>query len=57
VLISVPAFDWLWSQHDETFGHLRRYTAERLERVVRAAGLVPERTTYTNALIFPATAL
>jgi len=57
VLVSVPAFEWLWSRHDETFAHLRRYTAARLERVVRAAGLLPERTTYTNALIFPAAAL
>jgi SAM-dependent methyltransferase len=57
LLIAVPAFEWLWSQHDETFGHRRRYTASRLQRVVRSAGLVPERTTYTNALVFPLAAV
>jgi hypothetical protein len=43
----------LWSQHDETFQHRRRYTASQLEAVVRAAGLEPERTTYLHAAIFP----
>jgi SAM-dependent methyltransferase len=57
MVISVPAFQWLWSQHDETFEHRRRYTAQRLEEVVRAAGMLPERTTYTNSLVFPVAAV
>jgi SAM-dependent methyltransferase len=57
LIISVPAFQLLWSQHDETFEHRRRYSARRLEAVIRAAGLTPERTTYTNCLIFPIAAL
>jgi SAM-dependent methyltransferase len=56
LLISVPAFQALWSQHDETFGHFRRYSARQLERVVRDAGLVPERITYTNSAVFPVAA-
>ena len=27
IVISVPAFQFLWSQHDETFEHRRRYSA------------------------------
>src|SRR5262249_55538090 len=53
VVIAVPAFQMLWSQHDVTFEHVRRYTAKQLVAVVRAAGLVPERVTYTNTLLFP----
>jgi SAM-dependent methyltransferase len=57
VVISVPAFQMLWSQHDVTFQHRRRYRASQLERVVRSAGLEPERITYTNALLFPVAAI
>ena len=32
VVVAVPAFSFLWSKHDETFEHYRRYTAARLER-------------------------
>ena len=53
VIIAVPAFQLLWSQHDVTFKHHRRYGAAQLERVARAAGLEPERTTFTNSLLFP----
>jgi len=52
-VIVVPAFPMLWSQHDETFQHRRRYTARGLESAVRAAGLMPMRTTYLHTLIFP----
>lgn len=54
VVIAVPAFQLLWSQHDVTFEHHRRYNAKQLEGVARAAGLEPERITYTNCLLFPA---
>lgn len=57
VVISVPAWQFLWSPHDETFGHKRRYTASELERQVRAAGLVPQRITYTHCFVFPIAAL
>jgi len=57
MIIAVPAFQALWSQHDETFEHRRRYTGKQLEAVARAAGLEPERTTYTNTIVFPAAAV
>ncbi len=53
MVIGVPAFRLLWSQHDETFQHVRRYSARQLEAVIRQAGLEPTRTTYTNSLLFP----
>jgi SAM-dependent methyltransferase len=52
LLVSVPAFQFLWSAHDEVLQHVRRYTAGRLERVLAAADLVVERVTYTNVVAF-----
>lgn len=57
VVIAVPAFQFLWSKHDETFEHRRRYSARQLDSVIRSAGLIPERTTYTHSLIFPLAAI
>jgi SAM-dependent methyltransferase len=54
LFVTVPAYAWLWSRHDEVLGHRRRYTAGRLRRVAEAAGLVVERLTYFNTLLAPA---
>lgn len=53
LILAVPAFQMLWSQHDETFQHFRRYRASQLRDVVEQAGMVAERITYTNTLTFP----
>jgi len=52
-LISVPAFQWLWSAHDVFLGHKRRYTIAALEETVRAAGLQVCASSYYYAAIFP----
>ena len=57
VLVSVPAFQGLWSPHDEVLHHLRRYTARGLRRVMNEAGFVVERLTYTNVAAFPPAAI
>ena len=57
LVISVPAFQLLWSQHDEAFQHRRRYSARQLRAAIEQAGLVVERTTYTNMLVFPVAAV
>lgn len=51
LVLTVPAYAWLWSRHDEFVGHRRRYGARRLRRVVEAAGFRVERLTYFNALL------
>jgi SAM-dependent methyltransferase len=53
VLISVPAFQFLWSGHDVFLEHRRRYTRAMLERTVTDAGLVVERSRYFFGLLFP----
>lgn len=52
-LISVPAFQFLWSGHDEFLEHRRRYTLTELENVVRRAGLRPRQSAYYFGLVFP----
>jgi SAM-dependent methyltransferase len=53
-VISVPAFPWLWSQHDEFLEHRRRYTRRSLLSAISAAGLRPTGSFYFFASIFPA---
>lgn len=53
LLVTVPAFSWLWSSHDEFLHHKRRYSAKHFERTAAAAGLKLERLSYFNTLLFP----
>ena len=53
LLLSVPAYQWAWSDFDEENGHHRRYTRRRLVRAVEDAGLKVERTTYAFTSVFP----
>jgi len=53
LLITVPAYQWLWSGHDEINYHHRRYTRRTLQRVAERAGWRQARTTYFNSLLLP----
>ncbi|MDB5491664.1 MAG: putative SAM-dependent methyltransferase [Micavibrio sp.] len=53
VLITVPAFQFLWSGHDVFLEHYRRYTAKMVEDIVKAAGLEVVKTRYFFGLLFP----
>ena len=54
VLITVPAFEWLWTGHDDINHHLRRYTARELRRTIRRAGLDVQESTYLfQSLVLP----
>lgn len=55
-LLSVPAFNFLWSSHDEFLEHRRRYTLQTLEKAVVAAGLRPLKLRYFFGMLFPAVA-
>lgn len=52
-LITVPAFQQLWSDHDVFLEHHRRYNVNQLETVVRSAGLEVEKSSYYFALVLP----
>ncbi len=53
LFVTVPAYAWLWSRHDELLGHRRRYTASALRQVAGRAGFAVERLTYFNTLLAP----
>ncbi len=53
VLLTVPAYAWLWGVHDEHLHHKRRYSATELRTKIAAAGLRVERMSYFNTLLFP----
>lgn len=53
VLLTVPAFQWLWSGHDVFLGHRRRYTLAGLEACARGAGITIDRACYFFAGVFP----
>lgn len=57
LVLTVPAYGWLWSDHDVSVHHRRRYTVERLRRSVRAAGWEPALDTYFFTTALPAVAL
>ena len=52
-LITVPAFQFLWSGHDVFLEHQRRYTLKQLVQVIQQCGLVPEKQFYFYGLVFP----
>lgn len=56
-LIRVPAFDALLSAHDAAVHTRERYRLASLKERVSAAGLVVERATYANTLLFPIAAI
>ena len=49
--LTVPAFRFLWSSHDEYVGHFRRYTLGSLSRLLSAGGFQIERATYLFGLL------
>lgn len=55
LLITVPAFNWLWSKWDEVLHHRRRYTVPQLIKVVQSFGFEPVKFGYLHAfLVIPA---
>jgi SAM-dependent methyltransferase len=53
LLLSVPAYQWAWSDHDVQAGHHRRYTRPQVVRLVESTGLTVTRSTYAFASVFP----
>lgn len=54
LFITVPAYGFLWSEHDEALKHRRRYTAHELRNKLTVTGFEVVRTSYfISALFFP----
>jgi SAM-dependent methyltransferase len=53
LVLSVPAFGWLWSPHDVALHHFRRYRRSEVRAKLAAAGLEPVRASYAVFFLFP----
>jgi SAM-dependent methyltransferase len=53
LMVTVPAYQWMWSHHDELHHHKRRYTRGEFVRVVEGAGLSVAKATYFNTVLLP----
>jgi 2-polyprenyl-3-methyl-5-hydroxy-6-metoxy-1,4-benzoquinol methylase len=53
ICITVPAYQFLWSRHDDINFHKRRYVKSGLRRVLESAGLTIDLLSYFNTILFP----
>ncbi|MBI2515744.1 MAG: class I SAM-dependent methyltransferase [Opitutae bacterium] len=53
VVLTMPAYQWMFSYHDRQVSNLRRYTRGETLALLRAAGLAPRESTYWNMLTLP----
>jgi SAM-dependent methyltransferase len=54
LLVDVPAYASLWSEHDEAVMTARRFTRRELRDLLEASGFEVLRATYWNSLLLPA---
>jgi SAM-dependent methyltransferase len=53
LVLTVPAFQFLWSHHDDINHHRRRYRLKGLQQVVRKADFAVHYSSYFNTFLFP----
>jgi len=56
LLVTVPAYQFLWSKHDEINHHKRRYTLRNLKQVIKKSGYSVHYSSYFNSFLFPVVA-
>jgi len=53
LILTVPAYGWLWSSHDVTNAHFRRYSARQLRARLESSGFRVEQIGYMFAGLVP----
>lgn len=53
VVITVPAYQWMWSTHDVSHHHYRRYTQKQVRELLTKSGFDVEFAGYWNMFLFP----
>jgi SAM-dependent methyltransferase len=53
LIVTVPAFQWMWSYADHVLGHYRRYTRHQLDAELRSCGFDIKRITYFHSWLLP----
>jgi SAM-dependent methyltransferase len=57
LLLNLPAYDWLYSEHDVAIHTSQRFTAGQVRKLFDSLGLSVELMTYRLCLLFPAVLL
>ncbi|HKX08816.1 MAG TPA: class I SAM-dependent methyltransferase [Stellaceae bacterium] len=53
VVLNLPAYQWMLSEHDLAVHNVRRYTARGVRSLLTAAGFTNILTSYWNTILFP----
>lgn len=53
MVATVPAYAWMWSDHDAAHHHKRRYALAPFRRLFENAGLKVRRASHFNSVLFP----
>ena len=53
LLLTVPAYQFLWSGHDVMSHHYRRYTRKNLQSLLQKSEFTIRHSTYFNTFLFP----
>ncbi|MBW3557726.1 MAG: class I SAM-dependent methyltransferase [Actinobacteria bacterium] len=53
LVLLTSSYQWLWSGHDVSNHHVRRYLLREVRSLVEAAGLRAKRLSYVNTFLFP----
>ena len=56
VFLTVPAYQWLWSDHDRLHHHQRRYSLRALRWLTEESGFTVRHGSYFNSFLFPVAA-
>jgi SAM-dependent methyltransferase len=54
IIITTPALQFIWSEHDSAQGHFRRYVRRRIRKISKEAKLSIRRISYFNFFLSPA---
>ncbi|MBD0281634.1 MAG: class I SAM-dependent methyltransferase [Thermoleophilaceae bacterium] len=57
LIVTAPAYRWLWSRHDSSWHHYRRYTRPLLRERVESHGWSPAVSTYFYSTMLPPVAV
>jgi hypothetical protein len=52
LIVTVPAYQWLFNAHDRFLGHYLRYTRHSLKKELKKAGFEPVEVRYWNSILF-----
>ena len=53
LVLLTSAYQWLWSGHDVSNHHTRRYLTKEISALLQEAGLEPTKVSYVNSFLFP----